>query len=54
VCKNPSAGQAGLFTEWDSPGGERRLFAGDTLALYTDAITEGFNDAREEFGEQHW
>ena len=26
--------------------------AGDTLALYTDGITESFNDAGEEFGEQ--
>jgi serine phosphatase RsbU (regulator of sigma subunit)/catechol 2,3-dioxygenase-like lactoylglutathione lyase family enzyme len=42
----------GLFKEWDCSIGERRLFAGDTLALYTDGITESFNDAEEEYGEQ--
>lgn len=42
----------GLFKEWDCTMGERRLFSGDTLALYTDGITESFNDAGEEFGEQ--
>ena len=31
--------------------GERRLFAGDILALYSDGITESFNDAEEEYGE---
>ncbi|MFY9610049.1 MAG: PP2C family protein-serine/threonine phosphatase [Blastocatellia bacterium] len=42
----------GLFKEWDCVIGERRLFAGDTLALYTDGITESFNDVEEEYGEQ--
>ena len=28
------------------------LLAGDTLALYTDGITEAFNDGEEEYGEQ--
>lgn len=42
----------GLFKEWDCAIGERRLFAGDTLALYTDGITESFNDVEEEYGEQ--
>ena len=42
----------GLFKEWDCSIGERRLFPGDTLVLYTDGITESFNDASEEFGEQ--
>jgi serine phosphatase RsbU (regulator of sigma subunit)/predicted enzyme related to lactoylglutathione lyase len=41
----------GLFKEWDCAVAERRLFPGDTLALYTDGITESFNDAGEEFGE---
>ncbi len=41
----------GLFKEWDCSIGERRLFAGDTLALYTDGITEAFNDSEEEYGE---
>ena len=42
----------GLFQEWDCSIGERRLLCGDTLALYTDGITEAFNDANEEFGEK--
>jgi len=42
----------GLFKEWDCSIGERQLFPGDILALYTDGITESFNDTGEEFGEQ--
>jgi serine phosphatase RsbU (regulator of sigma subunit)/predicted enzyme related to lactoylglutathione lyase len=42
----------GLFNEWDCSIGESRLFPGDTLALYTDGVTESFNDAGEEFGEE--
>jgi len=42
----------GLFKEWDCSIGERGLFPGDTLALYTDGVTESFNSAEEEFGEQ--
>jgi serine phosphatase RsbU (regulator of sigma subunit)/catechol 2,3-dioxygenase-like lactoylglutathione lyase family enzyme len=42
----------GLFKEWDCTVGERQLFGGDTLALYTDGITEAFNDADEQFGEE--
>jgi len=42
----------GVFKEWDCLVGECRLFSGDTLALYTDGITESFNDAGEEFGEE--
>jgi phosphoserine phosphatase RsbU/P len=41
----------GIFQEWECEVGERTLSAGDTLALYTDGITEAFNDADEEFGE---
>jgi serine phosphatase RsbU (regulator of sigma subunit)/predicted enzyme related to lactoylglutathione lyase len=42
----------GLFPNWDCSIEERQLFPGDVLALYTDGITESFNDAEEEFGEQ--
>jgi serine phosphatase RsbU (regulator of sigma subunit)/predicted enzyme related to lactoylglutathione lyase len=42
----------GLFLDWECAIGECQLGCGDTLALYTDGITESFNDAREEFGEQ--
>lgn len=41
----------GLFREWDCVVEERALSPGDTLAIYTDGITEAFNDADEEFGE---
>jgi serine phosphatase RsbU (regulator of sigma subunit)/catechol 2,3-dioxygenase-like lactoylglutathione lyase family enzyme len=42
----------GLFPEWDCTIGERRLDPGDVLALYTDGITETFDDADQEFGEE--
>jgi serine phosphatase RsbU (regulator of sigma subunit) len=41
----------GLFKAWDCSIAEQRLFPGDTLVLYTDGITESFNDAGEDFGE---
>jgi phosphoserine phosphatase RsbU/P len=42
----------GLFNEWDCSIDECHLLAGDTLALYTDGITESCSEAGEEFGEQ--
>ena len=42
----------GLFKDWDCAIGERQLFPGDTLALYTDGITESFSPSGEEFGER--
>ncbi len=42
----------GLFKEWDCLIGECHLLAGDTIAFYTDGITEAFNAAGEEFGER--
>lgn len=42
----------GLFKEWKCSIAECRIEPGDTLALYTDGITESFNAAGEEFGEQ--
>lgn len=41
----------GLFENWDCVVQERQLFPGDTLALYTDGVTESFNADGEEFGE---
>jgi len=41
----------GLFREWDCSIGEYRLHPGDTLALYTDGVTETMTEAGEEFGE---
>jgi len=42
----------GLFKDWDCSVGERRLAAGDTVAFYTDGITESFSGGGEEFGER--
>jgi serine phosphatase RsbU (regulator of sigma subunit) len=42
----------GLFKEWDCAVEEHQLFSGDILTLYTDGVTESFNDAGEEFGEE--
>jgi serine phosphatase RsbU (regulator of sigma subunit)/catechol 2,3-dioxygenase-like lactoylglutathione lyase family enzyme len=42
----------GLFGEWDCGIEESSLAPGDTLVLYTDGITEAFDQQREEFGEQ--
>jgi serine phosphatase RsbU (regulator of sigma subunit)/catechol 2,3-dioxygenase-like lactoylglutathione lyase family enzyme len=41
----------GLFQDWDCTIEELVLFSGDTLLLYTDGITESFNQRGEEFGE---
>ena len=41
----------GVFKKWDCEIGEIQISSGDTFALYTDGITESFNDAGEEFGE---
>jgi len=43
----------GLFRDWDCGISESELHAGDMLALYTDGITEAYNDRGEEFGEEN-
>jgi serine phosphatase RsbU (regulator of sigma subunit)/catechol 2,3-dioxygenase-like lactoylglutathione lyase family enzyme len=42
----------GLFRDWDCSIEERQLSPGDTLVLYTGGVTESFDTADEEFGEQ--
>ncbi len=42
----------GLFKEWNCVVDQRALRPGDTLTLYTDGVTEAFNDEGEEFGER--
>jgi serine phosphatase RsbU (regulator of sigma subunit)/biotin operon repressor len=42
----------GMFEDWECSIDETHLCFGDTLVLYTDGVTESFNDAEEEFGEQ--
>ncbi len=41
----------GIFKKWDCELGEQTIHPGDTLVLYTDGITESFNDSRDEYGE---
>jgi serine phosphatase RsbU (regulator of sigma subunit) len=40
-----------MFEEWHSPTVECQLTPGDIFALYTDGVTEAFNESEEEFGE---
>jgi len=42
----------GVFKEWDCEIAESKMRPGDTLALYTDGITEAFDSAGNEFGEE--
>jgi serine phosphatase RsbU (regulator of sigma subunit) len=49
---NSTSTVVGVFKEWDCSMTECRLFSGDTLVLYTDGVTESFNEAWEDFGEQ--
>ena len=42
----------GRFPRWECSIGETSLFAGDTLVLYTDGVTEPGSADGEEFGEQ--
>jgi serine phosphatase RsbU (regulator of sigma subunit) len=42
----------GLFRQWDCCASDCELRPGDTLVLYTDGVTESFNDAGDEFGER--
>jgi serine phosphatase RsbU (regulator of sigma subunit)/catechol 2,3-dioxygenase-like lactoylglutathione lyase family enzyme len=41
----------GLFNDWECAIGKCQLAPGDILALYTDGVTESFDENEEEFGE---
>lgn len=41
----------GAFKKWECEMGETTVCPGDLLALYTDGITEAFDEHGEEFGE---
>jgi len=51
-CLHATATILGAFPDWDCEVGECQLQPGDTFALYTDGVTESFNHALEEFGEE--
>jgi serine phosphatase RsbU (regulator of sigma subunit)/catechol 2,3-dioxygenase-like lactoylglutathione lyase family enzyme len=42
----------GVFKDWECEIEERPFGCGDMLALYTDGITESFDDDGEEFGQE--
>jgi serine phosphatase RsbU (regulator of sigma subunit)/catechol 2,3-dioxygenase-like lactoylglutathione lyase family enzyme len=48
----PTSTVLGIFREWECSVGECRLEKDDLLALYTDGVTEAFDGAGEEFGEE--
>jgi sigma-B regulation protein RsbU (phosphoserine phosphatase) len=41
----------GLFEQWQCSTNEVQLHAGDLLVLYSDGVTEAYDDREEEFGE---
>jgi len=41
----------GLFADWECSMSECIIGSGDTLALYTDGVTESLNASDEEYGE---
>lgn len=43
----------GLFRDWECKFAETKLLTGDLLALYTDGVTEAFDERGEEFGEEN-
>lgn len=47
----PTCTVLGLFKGWDCSAGEWNLLPGDTVAFYTDGVTESFSPEGEEFGE---
>jgi serine phosphatase RsbU (regulator of sigma subunit)/catechol 2,3-dioxygenase-like lactoylglutathione lyase family enzyme len=48
---DPTATVLGIFKKWECEVGELTIQPGDTLVLYTDGITEAFNENHDEFGE---
>jgi serine phosphatase RsbU (regulator of sigma subunit)/catechol 2,3-dioxygenase-like lactoylglutathione lyase family enzyme len=47
----PTCTVLGLFKGWDCSAGEWNFSPGDTVAFYTDGVTESVNPDGEEFGE---
>ncbi len=49
----PTCTVLGMFEDWQCAMAESQIDSGEMLALYTDGVTESFNEAQEEFGEDH-
>jgi serine phosphatase RsbU (regulator of sigma subunit)/uncharacterized glyoxalase superfamily protein PhnB len=49
---DPTSAVIGMFHDWQCTVAESQINPGDTLVLYTDGVTESFNTAEEEFGEE--
>ena len=47
-----TAGVIGLFEPWDCTMAECQLHEGDTLAIYSDGVTEALSETGEEFGDE--
>ena len=47
-----TAGVLGLFEPWDCTMAECQLHEGDTLAIYSDGVTEAQSETGEEFGDE--
>ena len=47
-----TAGVIGLFEPWDCTMAECQLREGDTLAIYSDGVTEALSETGEEFGDE--
>ena len=50
-CLDSTCTAVGLFKDFNCAAAEKSLSPGDTLALYTDGVTEAFNESGEEFGQ---
>ncbi len=48
---DPTCTVLGMFEDWQCAMAESQIDRGDLFALYTDGVTESFNEAQEEFGE---
>ncbi len=48
---NPTAAVVGMFPDWTCAVEQSALDPGDTVVMFTDGVTEAFDEAGEEFGE---
>jgi serine phosphatase RsbU (regulator of sigma subunit)/uncharacterized glyoxalase superfamily protein PhnB len=48
---DPTCTILGMFEDWKCAMAASQMKSGDLLALYTDGVTESFNEEQEQFGE---